>query len=108
MIGHAESWVTATAGGILDSLQEKGLIIFNFLDEAHIPLSGHWDTFRPLMKAVPGQLRGRAVRGSPTLAMTATLNPEECLELQKCLWLRSSNTVVLKANPIQQHHKYVR
>ena len=107
LIGHAESWVSKTAGEILDSLQDKGLILFSFLDEAHVPLEGHWDSFRPQMKLVPGQLRGRAVRGAPCLAMTATLTQDEVLELQKSLGLRS-NTVVLKANPIQKHHKYVR
>ena len=94
---------------ILENLQEKELILFTFLDEAHVPLESHWDTFRPKMKFVPGILRGRAVRGSPMLAMTATLTlPEEVNELQKCLGLRSTNTVVLQANPIQKHHKYIR
>ena len=107
LIGHAESWVTQTAGQILDSLQEKGLILFSFLDEAHVPLKDHWDSFRPQMRLVPGQLRGRAVRGAPCLAMTATLTPDEVLEVQKSLGFRS-NTVVLQANPIQKHHKYVK
>ena len=108
IIGHAESWVTPTAVEVLDSLQQKELILFSFLDEAHIPLSSHWDSFRPQMKSVPGMLRGRAVIGSPCLATTATLTPDEVNELQKCLGLRSTNTVVLEANPIQKHHKYVR
>ena len=109
VLGHAESWLSNTAQEILDCLQEKALILFNFLDEAHIPLGGHWDSFRPQMKLVPGMLRGRSVRGSPMLAMTATLTlTEEVSELQKILGLRSSNTVVLHSNPIQSHHKYVR
>ena len=108
LIGHAESWVTKTACDILDCLQEKGKILFSFLDEAHIPLKGHWDSFRPLLKLVPGQLRGRTLRGAPCLAMTATLTPLEIEELKSSLGLRASNTVVLQGNPIQRHHKYVR
>ena len=108
IIGHAESWMSKTAGAILDTLQKKGLILFNFLDEAHTPLKHHWDTFRPQMKLVPGMLRGRAVRGSPTLAMTATLTEEEIGELQKNLGLRTVNTTVLQSNPIQNNHKYVK
>ena len=108
LIGHAESWVTEIAGQVLDSLQEKGLILFSFLDEGHTILDGHWNTFRPMMKQVPGQLRGRTVRGAPCLAMTATLTPLEIEELKKSLGLRSANTVILQANPIQGHHKYVR
>ena len=107
LLGHAESWVSNIAQEILDSLREKGLVILTIVDEAHIPLSDHWDSFRPQLKLVPGQLRGRAVKGSPTLAMTATLTPEEVKELETCLGLRS-NTVLLKANPIQEHHKFVR
>ena len=47
MIGHAESWNSGTAKDILESLKEKGLVLFTFLDEAHIPLAAHWDIFRP-------------------------------------------------------------
>ena len=108
ILGHAESWATQTGSDILDSLQERGLILLTFLDEAHIPLKDHWNSFRPLMRQIPGQLRGRTVRGAPCLAMTATLTQLEVEELQKTLGLRSSNTVVLQANPIQKHHKYVR
>ena len=108
IIGHPESWVTGVARDVLDSLQQKGLIVFSFLDEAHTPLSRHWDSFRPLMKLLPGMLRGRALRGSPCLATTATLTSDEEGELQKCLGLRDNNTVVLKANPIQKPHKYIR
>ena len=109
VLGHPESWISKTAQEILDCLQEKALILFSFLDEAHVPLGGHWDAFRPQMKQVPGMLRGRAVRGSPMLAMTATLTlSEEVPELQRILGLRSTNTVVLHSNPIQSHHKFVR
>ena len=107
LLGHAESWMSRTAQDILDSLREKGLVILTIVDEAHIPLADHWDSFRPQLKLVPCQLRGRAVKGAPTLAMTATLTPAEVKELESSLGLRS-NTVLLKANPIQEHHKFVR
>jgi CRISPR/Cas system-associated endonuclease/helicase Cas3 len=107
LLGHAESWMSRTAQDILDSLRENGLVILTIVDEAHIPLADHWDSFRPQLKLVPGQLRGRAVKGAPTLAMTATLTPAEVKELESSLGLRS-NTVLLKANPIQEHHKFVR
>ena len=104
LLGHAESWVSKTAQDILDSLREKGLVVLTIVDEAHIPLSDHWDSFKPQLKLVPGQLRGRAVKGAPTLP---TLTPAEVKELESSLGLRS-NTVLLKANPIQEHHKFVR
>ena len=56
LIGHAESWMSGIAQEILDSLQEEGRILMTFLDEAHIPLSGHWENFRNKLKLVPGLL----------------------------------------------------
>ena len=107
LLGHAESWNSGTAQEILDSLQEKDKILLTFVDEAHIILSSHWESFRHQLKQVPGLLRGRARRGAPCLAMTATLTPGEIKELETCLGFRT-NTVVLRANPIQEHHKYIR
>ena len=73
IIGHAESLLSDVAKSILDSLQQKGKIVFSFVDKAHIPLAKHWNSIRPELKRVPGMLRGRAIRGSPFLATTATL-----------------------------------
>ena len=81
IIGHAESWLSDVAKSILDSLQQKGKIVFSFVDEAHIPLAKHWNSFRPELKRVPGMLRGRAIRGSPFLATTATLTVNEEAEI---------------------------
>ena len=64
IIGHAESWLSDVAKSILDSLQQKGKIVFSFKQ---------WNSFRPELKIVLGMLRGRAIRGSPFLATTATL-----------------------------------
>ena len=33
LLGHPESWTSKTGKDILDNLQEKGLILFTFLDE---------------------------------------------------------------------------
>ena len=106
--GHAESWISKVAKEILDSLQRKGLILLVFVDEAHIPLVKHWDSFRPELRRVPGMLRGRAVRGSPLLATTATLTMEEEGELMASFGLRRVNTTVLRASPVLKHHKYIR
>ena len=47
------------------------------------------------MKTGPGQLRSKAVKGAPFLAMSATATLEEVEELQANTGLRSCNTVVL-------------
>ena len=51
IIGHAESWLSDVGKSILDSLQQKGKIVFSFVDEAHIPLAKHWNSFRPEQKS---------------------------------------------------------
>ena len=60
------------------------------------------------MKTVPGQLRGKAVRSSPCLAMSATATSEEIEELKVDLGLRSSNTIILRSDPVQSQFNYVR
>ena len=109
ILGHPESWLSSTAQEILASLQSQGKILFNFVDEFQMNLSNHWgDEFRPHMKTVPGQLRARALKGAPLLAMSATSTKSEIEELKVNLGLRDINTVVLQANPIQSHYNYVK
>ena len=76
IIGHAESWLSDVEKSILDSLQQKGKIVFSFVDEAHIPLVKNWNSIRPELERVPGMLRGRATRGSPFLATTIFIRRE--------------------------------
>ena len=60
------------------------------------------------MKTVPGQLRGKAIRSSPCLAMSATATNSEIEEIQEDLGLRASNTVVLRSDPVQTQFNYIR
>ena len=60
------------------------------------------------MKTVPGHLRGKGVKKSPTLAMSATATDQEIEELKVDLGLRPNNTVILKADPIQNQFNYIR
>ena len=60
------------------------------------------------MKTVPGHLRGKARRSAPCLAMSATATSDEIEELKADLGLRSSNTVVLKADPIQSQFNFMK
>ena len=60
------------------------------------------------MKTVPGLLRGKAIRKAPFLAMSATATSEEIDELKHDMGLRDSNTVILRADPIQNQYMFVR
>ena len=62
---------------------------------------------RPSMKTVPGQLRGKAVRSSPCLVMSATATNTEIEEIQEDLGLRANNTVVLRSDPVQTQFNYM-
>ena len=60
------------------------------------------------MKTGPGQLRSKAVKGSPFLAMSATATTGEIEALMVNTGLRSSNTVVLRSDPVQSQFNFVR
>ena len=63
---------------------------------------------RPHMKTVPGQLRAKTVKGAPCLAMSATATEAEIEELKSNLGLRPGNTIVLRSDPVQTQHNYIR
>ena len=109
ILGHPESFLSATAKEILNHLQQTGKIVFTIIDECHMNLSNHWgEDFRPHMRSVPGMLRGKAVKTAPCLAMSATCSKAEIEELKVNLGFRAANTVVLKANPIQSQFCYAK
>ena len=60
------------------------------------------------MKTVPGQLRAKTVKGAPCLAMSATATEAEIEELKSNLGLRPGNTIVLRSDPVQTQHNYIR
>ena len=60
------------------------------------------------MKTVPGQLRAKTVKGAPMLCMSSTATLVEVEEFKCNLGLRPSNTVMLRADPVQTQFKYVR
>ena len=60
------------------------------------------------MKTVPGQLRGKTLRGAPCLAMSATATLQEIEELKVNLGLRPGNTVILRSDPVQTQFNYVK
>ena len=94
---------------ILTSLQSQGKIIFTVVDEFQMNLSNHWGSeFRPYMRTVPGELRAKALKGAPLLAMSATRTKSEIGELKINLGLREADTIVLQASPIQSQHNYVK
>ena len=98
ILGHAESFVSETGREILDSLRSSELVVLTIVDEFHQGLSDHWEGFRQQMKLVPGQLRGRTVRGSPTLAMTATATQNEISEIKRSMGLSSRRLYSLAGN----------
>ena len=78
----------------------------NFVDELHQGLDDHWDTIRPEMKAVTARLRVFSLPGAPVVAMSATATDKEISGIISNLGLREK-PVILKASPVQAHHKFV-
>jgi hypothetical protein len=60
------------------------------------------------MKTVPGMLRSKTVKGGPCLAMSATATAADIEELKVNLGLRPGNTIILRSDPVQTQHNYVR
>ena len=87
-------------------LQKRGMIVFNCIDELHQGLDDHWSKIRPEMKSVMARLRIFSQPGAPVVAMSATVTEEEVTSMVKNLGLREK-PVILRASPVQDHHKYV-
>ena len=46
LIGHAESWCNQVGQELLRKLKQKCLVLFNYVDELHQGLEGHWNSIR--------------------------------------------------------------
>ena len=107
IVGHPESFSSSTGRQILDSLQEKGLIMQIVIDEAHAGLASQWaGTFREGMLKAPARIRVKAQENAPVLAMSATLSYEDTKELMSNLDLSSDKTVVIRENPVLSNIKF--
>ena len=82
------------------------MIVLNCIDELHQGLEDHWSNIRPEMKNVMARLRIFSQPGAPVIAMSATATESEVKSMIRNLNLREQ-PVVLRASPIQDHHKYV-
>ena len=60
------------------------------------------------MKTVPGQLRGKTIKGGPMLCMSATATLKEIEDLKIDHGLRDRNTVVLRSDPITTQFNFVK
>ena len=63
-------------------------------------------TFRPEMKSLCGLIRIFAIKGAPTLSMTATATEQDVKEMRDCIGLKEEEIVVLRASPVQDHVKF--
>ena len=46
LIGHPESWANRVGQDLLKKLQQRGLVLLNFVDELHQGLESHWNAIR--------------------------------------------------------------
>ena len=46
LIGHPESWANSVGQDLLRNLQQRGLVLLNFVDELHQGLESHWNSIR--------------------------------------------------------------
>ena len=55
------------------------------------------------MKSLCGFIRIFAVKGSPTLSMTASATDSDVREMKSCFNMKDDETEVLRASPVQDH-----
>ena len=107
IVGHPESFSSPAGRQILDSLQEKNLIMQLVVDEAHTGLTSQWaGSFRSGMLSAPARVRVKCQEGAPVLAMSATLTKRDTAELMSSLDLLESRTVIIRENPVLSNIKY--
>ena len=82
------------------------MIVLNWIDELHQGLDDHWSGIRPEMKTMTARLRVFSLPGAPIIAMSATATEAEVSAMIQNLGLRSK-PVILRASPVQPHHKFV-
>ena len=46
LIGHPESWSNKVGQDLLRNLKERGMVLFNYVDEMHQGLEEHWNAIR--------------------------------------------------------------
>ena len=46
LLGHPESWSNHIGQELLRGLQQKDMVLFNFVDEMHQGLDEHWNSIR--------------------------------------------------------------
>ena len=107
LVGHPESFSSPAGCQILDSLQEKNLIMQLVVDEAHTGLTSQWaGSFRNGMLSAPARVRVKCQEDAPVLAMSATLTKRDTSELMSSLDLLASKTVLIRENPVLSNIKY--
>ena len=108
ILGHVESLDSDQGRALLEALEEKGQLVFVFIDEVHKFLPSQWgrDSFRKDMSVVPASVRTQTVAPwVPILAMTATLTVGEVTEVKEMLCIKDDKLVVITSSPVQPQHK---
>ena len=106
MIMHPESLMNNQVEALMLKLKINQKILGVFIDEFHIMLPRHWQSFRPEMEEQTGRLRVFLRKGAPTGALSATATQEDVSMTIQTLGLKSE-PVLLAENPLQSHFKFV-
>ena len=106
MIMHPESLMNNQVEALMLKLKINQRILGVFIDEFHIMLPMHWQSFRPEMEEQTGRLRVFLRKGAPTGALSATATQDDVSMTIQILGLKSE-PVLLAENPLQSHFKFV-
>lgn len=104
LFGYPESFATEVGQNCLRALKQAGRIFGVFIDEAHLGLPGHWESFRPGLLQKVFQVKVHAIVGAPLAIFSATITESERKEVVKLAGTKKP-IVTLSVGPVQPNHK---
>ena len=104
LFGYPEAFASDAGQHLLRTLGQAGRIFGVFIDEAHLGLPGHWESFRPGLLKMMFQVKVHATFLAPLAIFSATITESERKEVLK-LAGRKKPIVTLSVGPVQTNHK---
>ena len=104
LFGYPEAFASDVGQNLLRSLGQAGRLFGVFIDEAHLGLPGHWESFRPGLLKKMFQVKVHTTFMAPIAIFSATITESERKEVLK-LAGRKKPMVTLSVGPVQRNHK---
>ena len=103
LFGYPEAFASDVGQNLLRNLGQAGRLFGVFIDEAHLGLPGHWESFRPGLLKKMFQIKVHTTFLVPIAIFSATITESERKEVLKLAGRKK--LVTLSVGPVQRNHK---